>query len=204
MRRCNVFVQRRARCGTGEQLIERTEHLTEQGEQVSKQNRTALRLADAAARLGITPNALRMRFRRGKADGFRRDGRIFIYLANTEQPTEQRTEQTEQGSELSEQTLDAIIELQRVELNRLLTENNRLNNRVDDLVQIQQREQVLRQQLQNNVERLTDQVAAIPPPEHVERNTQMLENRLQRSESNYSQLMRALMALMSFLEGKKA
>lgn len=204
MRHCNVFVQRRARYGTGEQLTERTKHLTEQGGQVSEQNRTALRLADAAARIGITPEALRMRFRRGKADGFRREGRIFIYLADTEQPTEQRTEQTEHAGELSEQTLDAIIELQRVELNRLLRENNRLNDRVDDLVQIQQREQVLRQQLQNSVERLTDQVAALPAPEHVERNTQMLETRLRATESNFSALMRALMSLMSFLEGKKA
>ncbi len=174
---------------------------------MSEQNRTTLRLADAAARIGITPDALRMRFRRGEADGFRRDGRIFIYLADTEQPTEQRTEQTEQtkhAGELSEQTLDAIIELQRVELNRLLKENNRLNDRVDDLVQIQQREQVLRQQLQNSVDRLTDQVAALPPPKHDERNTQMLETRLRETESNFSALMRALLSLVSFLEGKKA
>ncbi len=146
----------------------------------------------------------RSKRRRGKADGFRREGRIFIYLADTEQATEQRTEQTEHVGELSEQTLDAIIELQRVELNRLLRENNRLNDRVDDLVQIQQREQVLRQQLQNSVERLTDQVAALPPPEHVERNTQMLETRLRETESNFSALTRALVSLVTALERKKA
>ena len=40
---------------------------------------TALPLAAAAARLGISPDALRMRMRRGKAEGFKRAGRLFVY-----------------------------------------------------------------------------------------------------------------------------
>ena len=48
--------------------------------------RTALPLAVAAARLGISPDALRMRVRRGKEKGFKRDGRLFVALS--EQPNE--------------------------------------------------------------------------------------------------------------------
>ena len=40
----------------------------------------AVPLAEAARRLGTTTDALRMRFRRGKIEGFRRAGRIFLRL----------------------------------------------------------------------------------------------------------------------------
>jgi hypothetical protein len=170
--------------------------------------RTALPLALAAARLGISSDALRMRLRRGKAKGFKRDGRLFVYL--NEQPNKpvrlpagageqegvegSRPGEHGPGAEavhtkgepapapgetagvepdsLPEQSLPVIVEFQKVELNRLLRDNTRLNRRLDQLMdeirhlrEMQQREQVLRQQdqvlrqqVQGTLERLTERL----------------------------------------------
>ena len=72
----------------------------------SEQNDSdALPLALAAARLGISSDALRMRINRGKITGFKRGGRLFAVLdeaprraqrtarAETEQPTSGQSEQ---------------------------------------------------------------------------------------------------------------
>lgn len=49
--------------------------------------RTALPVTEAAAKLGITASALRKRFRRGAADGFKDDaGRLHIYLKPDKTP----------------------------------------------------------------------------------------------------------------------
>jgi plasmid maintenance system antidote protein VapI len=156
--------------------------MTEQGEQ------SALTLAEAAQALGITEAAVRMRWKRGKLQGFKQDGRIRVYVTESappapaqrpEQPGEPVKSQTEQATEQTEQVTDretaTIIELQRTELTRLLRDNERLhseverqNTRLDTLLethaQERDREQVLRQQLQNQVDRLTAQLA-LPAPE---------------------------------------
>lgn len=44
--------------------------------------------------------------------------------------------------------LRVVVELQKTELDRLLRENARLNERLDTLLAMQEREQVLRQELQ--------------------------------------------------------
>ncbi len=41
---------------------------------------TAVQLVQAAEQLGITPEALRMRVKRGKAEGFKRNGRWHVYV----------------------------------------------------------------------------------------------------------------------------
>jgi plasmid maintenance system antidote protein VapI len=156
--------------------------MTEQGEQ------SALTLAEAAQALGITEAAVRMRWKRGKLQGFKQGGRIRVYVAEPdasapaqrpEQPGEPVKSQTEHATEQTEQVTDretaTIIELQRTELTRLLRDNERLhteverqNTRLDTLLethaQERDREQVLRQQLQNQVERLTAQLA-LPKPQ---------------------------------------
>lgn len=49
---------------------------------------------------------------------------------------------------LSEADLKVVVTLQKTELDRLLHENARLNERADKLLAMQEREQVLRQELQ--------------------------------------------------------
>ncbi|CAN0594740.1 unnamed protein product, partial [Laminaria digitata] len=46
---------------------------------------------------------------------------------------------------LSAGELATVVELQRVELDRLLREHRRLNDRIDQMLRLQEREQVLRQ-----------------------------------------------------------
>lgn len=61
--------------------------------------------------------------------------------------------------QLSDQATEVVVELQRVELNRLLQENERLNARMDRLIQMLEREQVLRQQMQETVDDLSHRLA---------------------------------------------
>ena len=51
--------------------------------------------------------------------------------------------------DLADADLKLVIALQKAELDRLLRENAQLHARVEQLVSLQQREQILRQQLQN-------------------------------------------------------
>ncbi len=183
--------------------------------QTEQPQRTALPLAVAAARLGISPDALRMRIRRGKAEGFKRAGRLFVYpneqpnapvraaVRTDEQTALERGQAGEPGPSQEpfrdpnefaraagkdpgagpggapEQALPVIVEFQKVELTRLLRDNTRLNQRLDQLMdeighlrEMQQREQVLRQQdqalrqqTQGMIERLTERLSppAAPP-----------------------------------------
>ena len=45
---------------------------------------------------------------------------------------------------LNSSALEVVVELQKAELDRLLAENKRLHQRIDQLLQLQEREQVLR------------------------------------------------------------
>ena len=168
----------------------------------------ALPLAAAAARLGISSDALRMRMNRGKIRGFKKGGRLFAVLekapnqaqrtahAGTEQTTPGRFEQARDrpasvGSpgagpsrgessrrsaapEPGEPSLPLVVEFQKVELSRLLRDNSRLNQRLDQLMdelrhlrEMQQREQVLRQQdqaLRQRAQALIERLTAPPVP----------------------------------------
>jgi hypothetical protein len=129
-----------------------------------------LPLGAAAARLGISSDALRMRVKRGKARSFKQAGRVYVYLPEqTEWPVRATSEQNEQiesarsdsgagpgatpATEATGEAIPVVIAFQKVELTRLLKENERLNRRYDQLMEelkhlreMQQREQVLRQQ----------------------------------------------------------
>lgn len=63
--------------------------------------------------------------------------------------------------DVSYEALDRIITVQSGEIARLSAENARLLDRIETFLQIQQREQVLRQQLQSQVERFSER-AGIP------------------------------------------
>jgi hypothetical protein len=155
-------------------------------------DRTALPLAEAAGRLGLTSDALRMRIRRGRVQGFKRDGHVFVYLDGPPDPDVRSSVRPEQTSRRdrrtteqarrteapnSQQSLAVVVEFQKVELDRLLRDNERLNRRLDQqsqdsrkILEMLQREQVLRQQeqglrqqIQGVVESLSDRLALSGP-----------------------------------------
>lgn len=90
--------------------------------------------------------------------------------------------------------LSDIVELQRAELTRLLRENKRLNERVDELIKLQQREQVLRQQIQNALDRLSNGVAATGNADTAKLQEQMrrTEHRFNALRSGVAQLVRTI------------
>lgn len=59
-------------------------------------------------------------------------------------------------------SLPAVVELQSAELERLARDNQRLMDRIETFLQLQEREQVLRQQLQSQVDRLNERLDRTP------------------------------------------
>ena len=111
---------------------------------VESGERTALPLAQAAEHLGISPNALRMRVARGRAEGMRREGRLYVYV---DAPIE--TPRLPAPSPPESTVHDTLLELQRTELSRLLAENRRLNDRLQQLFDLLRTDQSQRQSLQD-------------------------------------------------------
>lgn len=170
----------------------------------SNSDRTALPLSRAAEVLGITPDALRMRIKRGKAEGFRRDGRVFVYLS--EQPNNQannvRLDETAPPRP-DKRDLADIVELQRLELSRLLSENDRLSRRIDQLMKLQDQEQVLRLRRQETIERLG---AHIEPPGEgaASGGRRSLEARLRAAEAKVERLKTVIERLIELIERGRA
>jgi len=167
------------------------EHQTEQNEQ------TALTLVQAAAQLGIKPATLRMRYKRGKVRGFKRGGRLFIELNKQgEQIPEQSEQPPEQvnGKSVAENGQDVSKAF-----DFMVTENTRLNDRLDRLVSMLEREQVLRQQMQNQIEQLTDR-RALPAPADPDSD---VASRLEDTQQQFGLLKRAVVQLVTFLDGGK-
>lgn len=105
--------------------------------------------------------------------------------------------------------LQAIVELQRTELNRLLREQGRLNDRIDSLLRLHEREQVLRQQMQASLDRLAAaQIDAAPhharlPHAEVSpasADVAALQRRLERTETRFTALQEAVGSLVSHIE----
>jgi hypothetical protein len=107
------------------------------------------------------------------------------------------------GMGLSSESRELVIELQRTELSRLLREQQRLNDRVDQLLQLHEREQVLRQQMQAALDKLSAQ-RTLPPPERAERDQQQLVERVNRAESKFSALQSAVGRLVAVIERQTA
>jgi len=133
-------------------------------------------------RLGITPEALRLRLEQGRAHGFRRDGEVFVYLNDSAAERRFGGIATDPpggaaNAPVGDASLPIVVEFQKLELTRLLKDNERLNARLDQLMDeirhlrdMQQREQVLRQQeqalrqqIQDTLDRLTGRLA-LPSP----------------------------------------
>jgi len=180
------------------------EHMGEQSEQ-NALTQDALTIVQAAAQLGVKTATVRMRWKRGKLKGFKKGGRIYVYL---NKQVNKQGEQTEQTGEPADAFADATIELQRVELNRVLRDNTRLNERLERMderidgllashAQERDREQVLRQQMQNQFDALTER-QALPAPDIA------VKARLDESERNVGMLKSGVILLLRFLEGKKA
>jgi len=154
-----------------------------------RSERLALPLAEAAVRLGISAETLCRRLDSGEVRGFERDGTSFVYVddlaAGGRAPKEGAGGQ-EAGRRFggaaaeppTDGTLPVVVEFQKMELTRLLRENERLNARLDQLFDeirhlrdMQQREQILRQQEQalrrqnqETLDRLTSRPALLVPP----------------------------------------
>ena len=95
---------------------------------------------------------------------------------------------------LSDADLNVVVELQRAELDRLLRENARLNERIQQLIGMQEREQVLRQQMQTMLGEKPQPAPLI--------DANGLERRAKSAEQRYSQLKSALGHLLDALERK--
>ena len=146
---------------------------------------TSMALGAAAQRLGVTTDALRMRFRRGKIKGFRQDGRIFVFLPDS---AAAQSEQTEHDT--------PPMFPSPAEVERLVADNSRLHEQQDRLLTLLEREQVLRQQLQGQLTDLSGETALIPAPPELSD----LENRLRETENNFDLLKQAVSQLVQVVE----
>ncbi len=112
-------------------------------------------------------------------------------------------DQSGDESVLSEASQTVVIELQRTELSRLLREQQRLNDRVDQLLRLHEREQVLRQQMQAALDKLAAQ-RTLPAPEPVETDNRLLIERADRAEGKFAALRSAVVLLIDTLERRTA
>lgn len=110
-----------------------------------------------------------------------------------------RPEDVADISDLTSADLALVVELQRKELDRLLRENAQLHARINQLIALQEREQVLRQQMQT----MMGAPKADAPPPLLEDNSE-LAMRAQSSEARYERLKGALAVLISAIERRNA
>jgi hypothetical protein len=85
-----------------------------------------LTLQDAAQELGITPDALRQRIRRGQYHSTKEDGRVYVYL-NLDRTETEHNVQVESNALISE--IQARVQLLEQELERA-HERDRENRRI--------------------------------------------------------------------------
>lgn len=139
----------------------------------------------------MTPAAVRMRVKRGKIKGFHKDGRLLVVLdtAGEQRPKQRANNQAER--------LLGLPAPSQAELDRLIADNATLNRRLDDVLKLLEREQVLRQQMQGQLTALTDRLA-LPPPEPGP--DPKLQERLASAEQDMSLLKRGVVALIQFVE----
>ncbi len=100
--------------------------------------------------------------------------------------------------DLNAADLAVVVELQRTELDRLLRENAQLHARVSQLISLQEREQVLRQQLQT----MMGGPNKAAPVKLREDNSELAE-RAQSAQARYERLKGALTLLITAIERQK-
>ena len=99
--------------------------------------------------------------------------------------------------DLTPRELAMVVELQQVELKRLLKEHRRLNDRIDQLMQLQEREQVLRQQIQEALDKLANQHLSEVAGRHT---VPQIEHRIHRAEARFNALRNAVGRLVIAIE----
>ena len=171
-----------------------------------------LTLREAAARLGVRPHTLRMRWKRGLVEGFTMDGRIYIHVEEEpSQPSQpsQKPSQPDVHSEPSpvnpvrEAIAEYELDIQKRELARLreelVTAREQLEaerRRYDDVVADNRRtresEAVLRSQLQDIVLQLQERLS-LPAPD---------TDRLDRLERENGQLKSGVVDLVGYIKNK--
>lgn len=104
---------------------------------------------------------------------------------------------------LSAGELATVVELQRVELNRLLRDQHRLNDRLDQMLRLQEREQVLRQQMQAALDRLAEQRAIPGSNENRLALPRQLADPLHQTERRFGALRTAVGQLVDYIEQKE-
>jgi excisionase family DNA binding protein len=117
---------------------------------------TDLTIQQAAVRLGVSSDAVRMRFKRGRIKGYKKGGRIWIVLDNSSDITEHSLDH--EAPQDDGWTLAARLQTEQLE--RLKQDNERLNARIDQLMAIVEREQILRRQTQVQLARLLERMGA--------------------------------------------
>jgi len=155
-------------------------------------------LSEAADMLGISRDAARKRLKRGNLRG-KRDGNGRWLVEVDSRVDNVQDASMDSGVDMSTSASphdSALVQFQKDEIDRLRHDNERLNERVDKLIQQQENEQVLRRQLQAQLERLAEQ-RALPAPG-------ALHSRLEESERNVGMLKGGLMQLLRYLEKRKA
>ncbi len=146
----------------------------------------------AAERLGITPDAVRSRIKRGTLWAVRRDGRVQVLLRDAPAPGfgaghEAASETThEAGSQVTALRLRAEIARQRHRVRDLERERDRLLEQLERRERFLDLECALRARLQDQIDRLCERLAtALPetmaePTEGADRLWKRLERQLER------------------------
>ena len=118
-------------------------------------------VAEAAATLGISEDAVRKRLKRGALRCERRGRRVFVLM----DPTASKTVQDKVGhaSKNESNGLEAIIKAKDEEITRLVGLLERTSDEKDRLFQVVEREQVLRQQQQGQIDQLQARLGAPRP-----------------------------------------
>lgn len=135
----------------------------------------------AAARLGLSPNAVRGRIKRGTLSAIRRNSRVFVVLprgaaAPNSPATKDATNRpanpgakpglnpaANSGPDPARERLGRLAEARKRQVAALRDERDRLARQVDRQQRLLEREQGLRARLQDQLERLSQGLAAALP-----------------------------------------
>jgi len=118
-------------------------------------------VAEAAATLGISEDAVRKRLKRGALKCEKRGRRVFVLM----DPTVSKTVQDKTGhvSKNESNGLEAVVKAKDEEIARLVGLLERTSDEKDRLFQVVEREQVLRQQQQGQIDQLQARLGAPRP-----------------------------------------